>query len=236
MCVKLFGGSFMARIFVVDDDSDMRNLVKNVLAKDGHEVVLASDAGELLSMDCTSADLILLDVMMPGMDGFELCENIRDEVDCPILFLTAKDMESDMVRGFGLGADDYVSKPFGTLELRARVNAHLRREGRQRRKTLNVSGVKFQLLSREIYVDGEKVNLTKSEYSICELLACNRGQVFSKEHIYENVAGYDGDGDVSSITEHVKNIRSKFRVFGIDPVETVWGIGYKWAQREGRSL
>jgi len=219
----------MARILVIDDEPDILSLVKNILAKDNHEVITKADGKGISMNEYANYDIILLDVMMPEVDGFELCKQIRDVVDCPILFLTAKSLENDIMFGLGIGADDYITKPFGMGELRARVNAHLRRENREKRSVLCVSGVKFNLNGKEIIVEQEKVNLTKSEYLICEFLARNKGQVFSKEKIYDKVYGYDGESDSSTITEHIKNIRGKLGFFGISPIETVWGIGYKWA-------
>ena len=175
-------------------------------------------------------DLILLDVMMPEIDGFSLCRKIRGLVDCPIIFLTAKAMEEDVITGLSIGGDDYISKPFSIKELRARVEAHLRREHRGKQNAFSISGVKFNLAAKEIYFNEEIIRFTKSEYSICEYLAINHGQVFSKEKIYENVFGFDGESDLSAIIEHIKNIRSKFKKLGINPIETVWGIGYKWKE------
>lgn len=219
----------MARILVIDDEPDILSLVKNILAKDNHDVITKADGKGISINEYANYDIILLDVMMPEVDGFELCKQIREVVDCPILFLTAKSLENDIMYGLGIGADDYITKPFGMGELRARVNAHLRRENREKRSVLCVSGVKFNLNGKEIIVEEEKVNLTKSEYLICEFLARNKGQVFSKEKIYDKVYGYDGESDSSTITEHIKNIRGKLGSFGISPIETVWGIGYKWA-------
>ncbi|NMM62815.1 response regulator transcription factor [Clostridium sp. P21] len=218
----------MARILVIDDEKDILVLVKNVLAKDGHVVTIVSDAKAIKVNEYTKYDLILLDVMMPDIDGFELCKKIRDLVDSPILFLTAKTMESDIMFGFGIGGDDYIKKPFGTGELRARVNAHLRRENREKHNMISVSGIKFNLASKEIIVQDRKVPMTKSEYAICEFLVRNKGQVFTKEQIYEAVYGYERESDSSGIAEHVKNIRAKLAVFELFPIETVWGIGYKW--------
>lgn len=218
----------MGKILVIDDEEDMLVLIKNILSKDKHNVVTKNSAKDIQINDYGKFDLILLDVMMPEIDGFELCKQIRNSVDCPILFLTAKSMENDIMFGFGIGADDYITKPFGVGELRARINAHLRRENREKLNTLNISGVKFNLSGKEAFAGEEKVNLTKGEYSICEFLAHNRGQVFSKEKIYEEVYGYDGESDSSAITEHIKNIRRKFEAFNISVIETVWGIGYKW--------
>ncbi|WP_427109667.1 response regulator transcription factor [Lysinibacillus xylanilyticus] len=220
----------MAKILAVDDEKDILVLIKNALLKDEHLVTTISDATEVSKMDLGAFDLILLDVMMPEIDGFTLCGQIRHAVDCPILFLTAKSLEEDLMYGLGLGADDYIIKPFGIGELRARVNAHLRREKRERRSILFVDNVHFNLSGKELFVNEEKVILTKSEYEICEFLARNRGQVFSKEKIYETVFGFDGKSDSTAITEHIKNIRSKLHAFNVDAIDTVWGIGYKWRQ------
>lgn len=221
-------GDILAKILVIDDEKDILTLIKNVLSKDNHFVVTVDNAINLSSGDFIGYDLILLDVMMPDIDGFTLCKKIRDIVDCPIIFLTAKTMESDIMFGLGIGADDYITKPFSVGELKARVNAHIRREQRERHNFLVVSDIKFNLLSKEVFVDNKKIPFTKSEYAICEYLARNHGQVFSKENIYEGVFGYDGESNSSVIAEHIKNIRAKLAVFDVNPIETVWGIGYKW--------
>lgn len=218
----------MANILAVDDEIPVLALIKNVLQKDGHTVTTVSDPEAIIAMRLNFFDLILLDIMMPKTDGFALCREIRDQVDCPILFLTAKSMENDITFGLGEGADDYIFKPFGTAELRARINAHLRRENRQKRHMLCLGEVRFNLSGKEIIIEEETVPFTKSEYKICEFLARNHGQVFSKERIYEAVFGFDGESDSSAIVEHIKNIRSKFAKFRVSPIETVWGIGYKW--------
>lgn len=218
----------LANILIIDDEPDILALVNNILSKDHHRVTIKTSARHMPLNEYSTFDLILLDVMMPDIDGFELCTQIRDIVDCPILFLTAKSMETDIMFGLSVGADDYIVKPFRAGELKARVNAHLRRENRGKNHMLSASGVKFNLSAKEIFVDKEKINLTKSEYQICEFLARNKGQVFSKEQIYESVYGYDRESDSSTITEHVKNIRSKLSAREVSPIETVWGIGYKW--------
>lgn len=218
----------LAKILAVDDEPEILTLIRDALEKDHHTVKTAPDANQVKPDDLVKYDLILLDVMMPGTDGFSFCEKIRAVVDCPILFLTAKTMESDIMNGLNLGADDYITKPFGTGELRARVNAHLRREKRERHSVLCASGARFDLSSKEVSVNNHAVPLTKSEYSICEFLARNRGQVFSKDQIYETVFGYDGESDPSTIAAHVKNLRAKLAVYDLSPIITVWGIGYKW--------
>lgn len=218
----------MAHILAVDDDAAILTLIKNALQKDGHEVTCISELTDSLTDSLHYYDLILLDVMMPETDGFTFCQKIRSIVDCPILFLTAKGFEDDVDYGFSVGGDDYIKKPFSIVELRARIRAHLRREQREKHQSFSCCGVHFFLAEREIHYKDMTLSFTKSEYEICLLLAKNHGQVFSREQIYENVFGYEGESDASAITEHIKNIRKKFASAGLSPVVTVWGIGYKW--------
>ena len=189
----------MAAILMVDDERPILELVKNGLQKDGHFITAYTSAAQVPLDKLNRYDLIILDIMMPDMDGFSYCNKIRSLVDCPILFLTAKTMENDITFGLGLGADDYLTKPFRIAELR---------------------------------VDNTPVPLTKSEYLICEYLARNKGQVFSKEQIYEAVFSLEGDSDNSTISTHIKNIRSKLNKLDIQPIATVWGIGYKWESKQ----
>jgi DNA-binding response OmpR family regulator len=218
----------MPKLLVVDDDHDMLALVRAALEKDGHQVDTEADAAVVQPARCRQYDLLLLDVMMPGEDGFSLCSRIRAEVDCPILFLTAKAEEAALVQGFGLGADDYIKKPFSIAELRARVNAHLRREVRQPTFTLSRGGVRFDMQAKLAIAGEQAFPFTKGEYAICEFLALHAGQVFTKEQLYEAVFGFDAEGDSSAIAEHIKNIRAKLKADGLSPIETVWGVGYKW--------
>ena len=215
-------------ILVVDYERPILELVKNGLQKDGHLVNTYASAVQVPLDKLNKYDLIILDIMMPDMDGFSYCNKIRSLVDCPILFLTAKTMENDITFGLGLGADDYLTKPFRIAELRARVNAHLRREYRERHTTLAFERIKIDLSAKEIRVDNAPISLTKSEYLICEYLARNKGQVFTKEQIYEAVFSLEGDSDNSTISTHVKNIRAKMSKLDIQPIATVWGVGYKW--------
>lgn len=225
---KLKGGDTMATILMIDDEQSILELVKNGLQKDGHLVTVYTSAEQVSLDKLNRYDLIILDIMMPDIDGFSYCDKIRSLVDCPILFLTAKTMENDITFGLGLGADDYLTKPFRITELRARVNAHLRREHRERHAALIFDRIKFDLSAKELRVDNISVPLTKSEYLICEYLAKNKGQVFSKEQIYEAVFSLEGDSDNSTISTHIKNIRAKLSKRDIRPIATVWGIGYKW--------
>lgn len=218
----------MAKILVVDDDKAILTMIRRILEKDGHNVTTVSDSAAVSEIRTDQFDLILLDVMMPGKDGFALCEELRDSVDCPILFLTAKSEESSLVYGLEKGADDYICKPFGAAELRARVAAHLRRERREHFAGLSFAGSRFNLSAKQLVVNGKEIALTKAEYQICEFLARNHGQVFSREQIYEKVFGFDGESSDATIVTHIKNIRMKLEEYHYSPIKTVWGIGYKW--------
>ena len=218
----------MAHILAVDDDADLRALLKTALERDGHQVTALPGGAAVTAEHCRWADCILLDVMMPGEDGFATCRRVRDLADCPILFLTAKTGEADVLTGLGLGGDDYLTKPFRVAELRARVAAHLRREGRTPRTRLRRGGLDFDLGERAVYAGETPVRLTRGEYAICAHLATHPGQTFTKEQLYETVFGFDGTGEDSAVTEHIKNIRAKLRAVGENPIETVWGVGYKW--------
>ncbi|HEY5585996.1 MAG TPA: response regulator transcription factor [Ruminiclostridium sp.] len=218
----------MANILAVDDEVAVLALIRNILQKDKHVITTISNPDKVFELQLGEFELILLDVMMPSVDGFTLCQSIRNKVDCPILFLTAKAMDNDIMYGLGVGADDYILKPFGAGELRARINAHLRRENRTKRNVLCIGDTHFNLSGKEITIHDEQISLTKSEYEICEFLAYNRGQVFSKEKLYEAIFGFNGESNCSAIVEHIKNIRAKFAKFQVSSIETIWGIGYKW--------
>ena len=222
----------MANILAVDDDEDLCTLLKRALERDGHQVTVLKSGGEIREQHLRWADCIVLDVMMPGEDGFETCRRIRGLADCPIVFLTAKTEEADILTGLGIGGDDYLTKPFRLGELRARIAAHLRREQRIPQNRIRRAGLDFDLGERAVYRQGNLVRLTKGEYGICEYLAFHAGQTFSKEQIYEAVFGWEGTSDESAVTEHVKNIRAKLKKEGVYPIETVWGIGYRWLREE----
>ncbi|MBP2069121.1 MULTISPECIES: response regulator transcription factor [Anaerococcus] len=215
-------------ILLIDDDIDLTNLIKNTLKKE-YDLTIYNDSSIIDPDIFSNFDLIILDIMMPKMSGFEFLEKYRNMIDIPILLLTAKDFEADKIEGFALGADDYITKPFSINELRARVAAHIRRERREKHNRLVDYPISCDLLNRKFYTYENEINLTKSEYEICVLLLKNKGQVFSKEYIYTTIYGYDADGDSkSSITERIKQIRSKFVEHKLDPIKTVWGVGYKW--------
>lgn len=227
----------MSRILIIDDEKELVQLLQDELTAHGHEVLAAYDGNDGVALAKRQPDLILLDIMMPGRDGFEVCRAIRDEVTCPILFLSAKQAEADRVRGLSIGGDDYIVKPFGLRELLARIDANLRREKRaqsinmeNRRTRLYFGKLNLDLKERAVRIDETAIGLTRREYDIVELLAMHSGQVFSREQIYEKIWGYDAEGDSFTVVEHVKKIRAKFSATDPDTeyVSTVWGIGYKW--------
>lgn len=218
----------MGKILVIDDDIAICKLIETALIRDGHIVITKNSATEVAVKDFKQIDLILLDIMMPQLDGITFCRNYRDMIDCPILFLTAKTMEQDVIEGLSVGGDDYIKKPFNVWELRARVNAHIRREHRDKHQSLILNDCVFDLSEKTVTVKNNLISLTKSEYEICELLARNKGQIFSLENILEKIFGFHSESDISSIRVHIKNIRSKFNAVIDCPIETVWGVGYKW--------
>ncbi|SHH88434.1 response regulator transcription factor [Sporanaerobacter acetigenes] len=224
----------METILVVDDEKDLVMIIKDSLEANGYNVLTAYNGFDGIELSRKKPDLIILDIMMPDIDGFNVCNLIRDNIDCPILFLSAKDSEVDKIKGLAIGGDDYITKPFSLKELVSRVKAHLRREKRKAKKEdnsyLNFKKLSIDLKGLNVKVNNEDINLTKREFQIVELLALNPGQVFSKDQIYEKIWGYDGLGDTSTVTEHIKKIR--FKISSIDKenkyIETVWGLGYKW--------
>ncbi|MEF9969697.1 MAG: response regulator transcription factor [Ruthenibacterium sp.] len=218
----------MAHILVVDDAPDICALLKAALVKDGHCVTALQQAKDVTPALCGKADLLLLDVMMPDEDGFSVCKRVREWTDCPILFLTAKDGETDILTGLALGGDDYLTKPFKLTELRARIAAHLRRTQRVPMRRFVCGNLHFDLAGKTLYYNDTMINLTKSEYALCEMLARHAGLVYTREQLIEAAFGYENESDTAAVTEHIKNLRAKLGVYHIAPVETVWGMGYRW--------
>jgi two-component system, OmpR family, lantibiotic biosynthesis response regulator NisR/SpaR len=223
----------MPTLLIADDERDIVSFIREGFIDEGFTVLVAYDGKQAIEMAKKQPDLILLDVMMPGSDGYEVCQTIRDIVQCPIVFLSARHSESDRIRGLAVGGDDYLVKPFSLRELKARVHAHLRRDSRTRffadHPVLRYGRLAISETMREVTIDGKEVPMTPKEFEIVRLLAMNPGQVFSKEQIYDKVWGLEAAGDVSTVTEHVKNIRAKLAMLGGEPcILTVWGVGYKW--------
>lgn len=220
------------KLLIVDDESDIRILLKEYLELEGYQIFVAADADEADKALADEPDLILLDINMPGTDGLLWCEQIRDRVQIPVLFLSARTEEEDRIKGFKAGGDDYILKPFSMEELSARIEAHLRREerkGKQENRAYSEGDLKVDFTGYRILKNGKDIGLTKMEFQIAELLFTNKGQVFTKESIYEKVRGFDGEADAAVITEHIRRIRMKLGTGKEQEyIETVWGVGYRW--------
>lgn len=218
-------------IMVIDDEIEILDMLKRYFTLEGYDVITAAGGNEALQKLAKQPDLILLDINMPDIDGLSLCKNIRDFVSCPILFLTANVEDSDKIKGFGAGGDDYIVKPFSIDELGARVSAHLRRENRSKTKfrVWFDEQLAIDYLDRAVYWAGQEIPLLKKEFDILEVLSQNPGQVFDKERLYEAAWGLDGMGNNSVVAEHIRKIRAKFAAVDAKQyIETVWGVGYKW--------
>lgn len=217
------------RILAVDDDVSILRLIKNILSMSGYEVVTMNSIEEINLCDFLGYDLILLDILMP-INGLDICKQIRNEVSSPILFITAKDMEDDLVEGLSVGADDYITKPFTVKEFLARVKMHLRREERQRsiKKVLSFGKLSIHQDLNQVLFGEEKIPFTKREFSIIRLLSENPNKIFSIEELYERIYPNSSDTQFRSITEYIYQIRNKCKPFQINPIETLWGGGYRW--------
>lgn len=227
----------MSKILIIDDEKELVMLLEDELKAKGHKVLVAYDGQKGIELSREQPDLIILDIMMPEVDGFEVCNAIRGDVLCPIIFLSARQSETDKIKGLTLGGDDYIIKPFGLRELIAKIEANLRREKRSqyineenKRIKLYFGVLSIDIRERTVKIKNNIIPLTKREYDIVELLAFNARQVFSREQIYEKVWGYDSDGDSATVVEHIKKIRAKFAESepSVEYISTVWGIGYKW--------
>lgn len=223
----------MYKILIVDDEKDVVRMLQSFFRLKGYDTITAYNGEEAIQKVSMNPDLILLDINMPGMDGTEVCLKIRDYVSCPILFLTAKVEDADKIKGFSVGGDDYILKPFSIEELGARVAAHIRRDHRQN-VPVNVrffGNLAIDYSAKTVKVKESTLSFAKKEFEIIELLSTNLGQVFDKERIYERLWGYDAEGDSSVVAEHVRRIRAKLKAVGEEyHVETVWGMGYKWVK------
>lgn len=218
------------KILVVDDESRMRKLVKDFLQKNNYEVLEAGDGSEALDIFFEQNDiaLIILDVMMPKMDGWQVCREIRNYSKVPIIMLTAKGDEKDELQGFDLGVDEYISKPFSPKILVARVEAILRRAGKAASgDVMETGGIHLDQAAHMVTIDGQNVELSYKEFELLTYFMENKGIALSREKILNNVWNYDYFGDARTIDTHVKKLRSKLGVKG-DMIKTIWGMGYKF--------
>jgi DNA-binding response OmpR family regulator len=225
------------KILIVEDDTSIAEIERDFLEINGMECVLVSNGTDgLREASSGGYDLILLDLMLPGLDGYEITKRIRGSVDTPILMVTARTDTADKVRGLGLGADDYISKPFSPTELVARVKANLAQYERLTGHTASRDGeitagnIRINHRARRVYVDEREIDLKNKEYELLYFLASNPDAVFSKEMLYDRVWGMDAAGDTATVAVHINRLREKIERDPSDPahIETVWGVGYRF--------
>lgn len=227
----------MSRILIVEDEISIAELEKDYLELSDYEVDIASD-GETGESMALKGDYVLciLDVMLPGKDGFEICNAIRKEKNIPIIMVSAKRDDIDKIRGLGLGADDYITKPFSPSELVARVKAHLARYDRLVASTvpqndvLEIRGLKIDKTARRVFVNNEEKVFTTKEFDLLLFLASNPNKVFSKDELFRNIWDMESIGDIATVTVHIKKIREKIEYDTSKPqyIETIWGVGYRF--------
>ena len=226
----------MKRILIIEDDLAIAEIERDFLQIEGFEVVIATDGldGYKKAKE-KKYDLILLDLMLPNMNGYDICRNIRDEVEVPIIMVTAKGEDTDKVRGLGLGADDYISKPFSPTELVARVKANLAQYDRLKSRgknaeELSAGPILLNLSTRRVYVHGTEIELKHKEYELLTFLISHPDMVFSKEHLYEQIWGMDALGDLKTIAVNISRLRERIEKDPQNPkhIQTVWGAGYRF--------
>lgn len=226
----------MKKILIVEDEQLIAELERDYLEVNGYKVDLAADGEQGLKLGLSGEyDLIILDVMLPLLNGFEVCKQIREKHQIPILMVTAKKEDIDVIRGLGLGADDYITKPFKPGELVARVKAHLARYERligtkENKDEIRIQGLFIDNSSRRVFVHEQEITITTKEFDLLYFLATNPNRVFSKDHLFERIWGLDAMGDAQTVTVHIRKLREKIE---IDPsnsqyIETVWGAGYRF--------
>lgn len=227
----------MEKILIVEDDTAIAEIERDYLALSGYDVTLAGDGEEGLRLGQSGTfDLILLDLMLPGMDGFAVCRKLREKTDIPILMVTARQEDIDKIRGLGLGADDYIEKPFSPSVLVARVKAHLARYQRltqsDRRPTgdIEIGGIRLNEQNHRVFVDGKEVSLKNKEYELLLFFMLNVDTVFSRETLYERIWGLDAMGDNATVAVHINRLRAKIEHDPENPryIQTVWGAGYRF--------
>jgi len=228
----------MKKILIIEDDQSIAEVEKDYLTINNFDVEISYDGQEGLKKAIEKHyDLIIIDLMLPGIDGFKICKEIRKVKDIPLIMVTAKKSDIDKVRGFGLGLDDYLTNPSSPHELVARVKAHMNRYESLSSKVIDsddylikVKGVLVNLRSYEVYVNGELINLTSKEFDLLKLLIGNPGRVFTKSEIFEKVWGYASEDNVPTVTVHIRKIREKIEFNPAEPeyIKTIWGVGYKF--------
>ena len=225
------------KILIVDDDNNIAELIALYLTKECFETKIVNDGEEALKEFASfRPDLIILDLMLPGVDGFEICRQIRSQKNTPIIMVSAKKDDIDKIRGLGLGADDYMTKPFSPSELVARVKAHLARYERligsnvEQNEVIEIRGLKIDKTARRVYLNGEEKVFTTKEFDLLTFLAGHPNRVFTKEELFNKIWDMESLGDIATVTVHIKKIREKIEVNTAKPqyIETIWGVGYRF--------
>lgn len=227
----------MSRILIIEDEEAIAELEKDYLELSGFEITIENDGEKGMQLALKDDfDLIILDLMLPGVDGFGICKEIRRTKNIPIIMVSAKKDEIDKIRGLGLGADDYMTKPFSPSELVARVNAHLARYQRlvgsnvNNNEVIEIRGLKIDKTARRVYVDGEEKSFTTKEFDLLTFLAQNPNHVYTKEELFRNIWDMESIGGIATVTVHIKKIREKIEFDSGNPqyIETIWGVGYRF--------
>ena len=227
----------MSKILIVEDEETIADLEKDYLELSGFEVEVANDGDSGLEKALQEEyDLLILDLMLPGVDGFEICRKVRDEKNTPIIMVSAKKDDIDKIRGLGLGADDYMTKPFSPSELVARVKAHLARYDRligsvaEKNKVIEIRGLKMDTTARRVWVNGDERTFTTKEFDLLSFLAAHPNHVYSKDELFQKIWDMESVGDIATVTVHIKKIREKIEMDTSNPqyIETIWGVGYRF--------
>ncbi len=227
----------MSRILIIEDEEAIAELEKDYLELSDFEVEIEydGDAGLKKALE-GDYDMFILDLMLPGTDGFEICRQVREAKNIPIIIVSAKRDDIDKIRGLGLGADDYITKPFSPSEMVARVKAHLARYDRligsqaQKNEVIQIRGLKIDRTARRVWVNGEEKQFTTKEFDLLTFLAMNPNHVFTKEELFRNIWDMESVGDIATVTVHIKKIREKIEFDTSNPqyIETIWGVGYRF--------
>lgn len=227
----------MSKILIVEDEAAIADLEKDYLELSGFEVEVANDGQVGLEKAMNqNYDLVILDLMLPGVDGFEICRQVRAEKNTPIIMVSAKKDDIDKIRGLGLGADDYMTKPFSPSELVARVKAHMARYERligsvmEENKVIEIRGIKIDTTARRVWVNGEEKTFTTKEFDLLTFLASHPNHVYTKDELFSEIWDMESIGDIATVTVHIKKIREKIEFDTSKPqyIETIWGVGYRF--------
>lgn len=227
----------MSKILIVEDEEAIAELEKDYLELSGFKVEVAYDGATGLNKALSEEyDLLILDLMLPGIDGFEICRKVREDKNTPIIMVSAKKDDIDKIRGLGLGADDYMTKPFSPSELVARVKAHLARYERligsvlEENKIIEIRGLKIDTTARRVWINGEEKTFTTKEFDLLTFLASHPNHVYTKDELFSEIWDMKSIGDIATVTVHIKKIREKVEFDTSNPqyIETIWGVGYRF--------